>query len=416
MIKLSLLLCLPTLALGEIAGGGVIGYGSLIPPGAEAAFEEGLRAEQPLSPAEPRLDLTGARRLLKQGEAAYMRAQLRKAEGFLVRAVQSALREPKQLKESQEVVDTILLLAQVQLSRHRKSAADKTLLLGLRNLPAFPKGGQPAPSVEQRLRRLKRRKDLKLSAQLSIESQPEGLPLWINGVRFGRTPQSLSELPHSSLGVAVEGPYGRVWREISLETGSATLSFDLDLRRYKAQAQEAIQRGDQAGTFFALAALESATNREESCWALVKDQQVMVLRISGQRRQLLGARSQRSPRDLQAWHILGKLCSAPGLLSQEQMRAWLWPPASKPFQESDRSSSGFGRAGFGWSALALGAVAGGAGGYFAWQAFSAAEEYNQGGAPADESRARSQAQQGDIALVISATLLGAGFYLLFGGE
>jgi hypothetical protein len=380
------------------AGPAVVVLGVDSAGGEAQAFARGARemTERPPEAAE-------AADALRRAEQAFLELDFAAAEHDLTTAVQYDLSSSERPVQAEQAFRATVRLAQVLLARKRPRAADRLLMQALDTWPGFPGSVAPPPDVSRRLSRARRARRAQQSLQIS--SRPVGLEARLNGINVGRTPVTVDDLVAGPHVACVEGRLDVRCRSVDVGARNrVTLIAEPPAAR--GSLANSIEAGNAEAGWSALADLEAALSADETCVAHAGDDGVVVARISGRRRLVLGGRRAPRPGAEAGWAVLGRLCGggAPSNLRPSEVVDRLWgPPAGGAL---------ISKQGWGWISTGSGVAAAGLGVAMGLAAQGAADAYNRDGRPADADAARSSALIADVSYVSAAVLLTVGLVLL----
>ena len=401
--------------------------GAALPDGVEAAFRRGaaetdegiasgLRAP-PRTPADRRR-ITDAANSLELGEAAYLDLRLRVAERRLADAVDGFFANPRALDDAAPPVRAALLLAEVYLMLERPQAAERVLARGLRAVPGFPlEDSAPPPNVGERLGRLRLALAEELDARLEVVTEPPGLPVRVNGAALGLSPVLIEGLSPDSFRVTVEAADGHVLeRLVQLSPGRVGVRFAERPSEIRDSLRGAMTVGHSARTWATALRLQETLGADATCVALRDTEGVIVTRIEGRRRTLIGAHAGPVPVRVEDWQALGRFCSAdaPSNIDLAIAEERMWPSFGTG---GDDGRDSFDRRTLAWTAVAAGMTAAGIGTWFGLSALSAQDEFsaadNPGTSRDASDRATANALGADVSFAVAAALIATGVYLLY---
>lgn len=400
-------------AAAEVANAGVVSHRNrALPASVSVAFIEGsiegpLPSAGEFSPMRAR-ELEEAERAVDKGKEAYLDVKLKRAERSFRHAVDLYLADPAALVDSKKVSKAAVLLAQIQLARKRKSAAKSGLKRVLLAIPRFPEGTQPPPNVAALIKAVQRELAARLNGQLKVTSSPSGLPVWANATALGRTPVEVGDLLAGSLVVRIEGPGGVRQERVDLKQGLVTVHFGLTAERESAALREGLAQRSASASWTAAAQLQRVMGTDYVCVAVLEESRVIVARLRGAERVAIGGHVTQAPTNLDGWRALGRFCSpsTPSNIGSSEVEAALFGSSSSA------SDAGFGRSGWGWTAIGVGTVTTASGIYFGLKAKDFETDWLADGREADREDARTQAIIADAAYTLSAALIITGIYLL----
>ena len=376
-------------------------------PDAERAFLAGAAtAEGVVPPPGPatRSQQQAAVKALEQGEAAYLEFKLKNAETALNQAVEGLLASPGELEDGEPAVRAALLLAQVLVARKQPDAAELVLERALQTLPGFPRGGQPPPDILSRIDQVRERMADRLTARLTVETEPPGADVRLNGVPVGRAPVQLDQLAPGPVRITISQGDRRRSRQVELIAGPQTQRLGFTGVVGGARLLTALAAGDEAQARRAAKALQGSP-KDEVCAGLVIDNHAWLLRFSGA--QIITERDV-LPAALADWERLGRRCGVAPQNPTEPEDIWLDTAAlTDPLPPTEPDDHRWA-----YTTLAGGAVAAGVGAWLGLQAQDAADDYNQTGATAAEDDARRNAILADVAFTAAVGLVATGIYLL----
>jgi hypothetical protein len=369
----------------------------------QGAEEAGARAV----PSPPPPEDAPAAQALQKGEDEYLKAHLRTAEKLLAQAVDGFLGRPDDFR-ADPAARALILLAEVQLANGRAAAAEKTLERGILQVPDFPgPTGALPPEVATLVARILPRTQPQLTGRLEVTADIPGVTVTLGDRRLGEAPLQRGGLPPRPLPVRLSAPgEPPLERVADLAGGPVVLHWASSDARRAALAEAAV-RGDEAALLAAGADLEVALGAATSCVALVEDEgHALVVRFAGKGGRILSGHRAPPPDAPGGWRVLGRFCGpeAPGNLDAAATARRLRPAPETVPDAAETSTRD-------WVALSLlgaGVVAAGAGGYFAWQALDAQDQYDAARSPAaadsaaDDARAR--AMYADIGFGLGAAL------------
>ncbi|MBU0551095.1 hypothetical protein KKF91_07685 [Myxococcota bacterium] len=398
------------LSLGARGGGAwaaapsVVGIyaqdGAPLPGWIVEAFEAGARVEADAALPDEARAIEAAGAALKRGEAAFLNADLRKADEHLQRATDLFLQGAAALDDSEEATRAVLLLIQVRAARGQGRAVGALLERVLLALPGFPGDQRPPPDVIEHIHKARGRLISQLSGRLTLSGRAGEVRL--NGTRVGVSPAQIEGLPKAAVRVIWEGEGRREARNVDLRRREH-LHFGPAPDRILGALRGASGRGDRAAFWRAATRLHEATGAREGCLARVEGEAVLVFRLDLVEGRALDGQAARGPRRAADWRTLGAFCGAKaGALSPAQVMARLLP-----------RGDGAGATWPTWLTLGAGLGAAGLGVMFTSSAADAASRYNQTGDAMEKSAATSKALYADLSFALSAGLIGAGAYLFW---
>ncbi len=402
---------------GPVVGGVVARPPAELPADAANAFESGVdeapggRARRIASAAPPKSQrYDEGLAALKRGEQKYLDVELEAAKEALGDAVDAFLDEPTDVNDAKPAARAVLRMAQVCIALKRRKQADRVIERALLALPRFPAGSSPPPDLRARIDAARRRLQPQFGATLSVTTGAPGAQVTVNGVFLGVTPLRVDGLARRPVRVVVT-PAGEPAesRLVDLASGSATVEV-VSAETMVTELRDSIVSADDERGWTAAARLQASFQADATCIAVMEVDRVVVARLDASRRRVLGGNEVEPPSGLSGWRALGRFCSAeaPPDLSPQVVTGALWP--SDP--RVSGGGGGFGRRGWGWTAVGVGAVSWGAATFFALEAFDADDRFGQTGSETDKQGAQTNALIADVAIVTGVVLVGTGLYLL----
>lgn len=384
---------------------------SELAPGLATGLEHPLNKERGLALAA-----------LSRGEEEYLKARLRTAEKLLASASDGLLADPSTL-DAEAATRALVLLAQTQIAGGKLSAAEKTLERGLRAIPRFPNAAvDPPPEVVALVERLRPRIQTQLTGKLSVQSEVPGTLVFLGGTPLGTAPLTAGELPALRLTArlfAAGEPL--LVKEVDLSLAPAELGLTAVSAGLRKMAATALIDRDEPATALALAALASAHEATEVCFAMIlEDGPVVVARVSQDGRRYLAGHRQATPTSTADWRALGRHCGGTGAgdtASGEDVRRQIFG-GNAPAVDSP-SEGGLNRP-VAFSLMGAGALSLGAATYFGVSALDAEARYGSGRTPAAAQDARADARDfalyADLGIVAGVAAIVGGIIVLWTAE
>lgn len=356
---------------------------------------------------------------VERAEMAFLEMNLSAAEEDLTSAVATFLGQPVTVKPS-VAYKSVILLAQVLSSSRRAEAASRLLEQALDHWSDFPGEVAVPPALHRPLNLARERLNRAQPGKLHLESEPSQLTVYLGNRILGQTPLLAERLPLGPERACVEGPLGRLCRDVHVEKDPLNVHWVADAPQARRALGQSLRDQDQVRGLEAVAQIGQVFGGQSWCLIVLDRDQAIIAQVTGPKIQAgLSLGIQQARRD---WAAVGGRCLSPELMNidAQATQKLLWPEPTPVWAQSEgvAPASEHSQVGWwlGWSSIGGAAALTGLGISLGLSAKDSAQLYKAQKRTSDLDRAKSHALGADIAYISGAVLAGLGLYLVLSSD